>query len=656
MKNIVYLSQFKDNCGYASAARAYLRALHDVVDGNPQYSLRAHSIELESAKSISKVEEEFIDSLLFSDEDELEDYVSNNEYLLVWHLPPTMVMHTKNFSHDPAWRMFEKLISNCKKNINITVWEADKIRSEWFGVYDLKNTRDVIVPCAWNKQTFDEHIQKENHKLNVHRIPHVIEEPDVSSKPLKVDLEDKFVVFSMSQWVHRKGFEKLIQAFDMEFSHNQDAVLVIKTYKELTHGYLQKQSIEQQAKEIMDETSHVKKTVFTPRDHEKKANNTILLPWLMPYGNIKWLYEKADVFALATRGEGFGLTISEAIMFEKPVIVPNKGGHVDYISEANAELMFDCHLSPYVGLSAYHCDMNWYEPDLLSLRKKLRHAYNLWKNGELASIGKKNKDYVANSGDYSYNRVGNQMLSVIDRSYSERNTYAQVVEDLKDKHEGEDCYILTCGPSLAGFDKDELRKKLKGKKVFAIKQAYDFLPDEVDYHFFNCNNVQKYDYGETKTFAIGCSGDIEYAAKNSVWGLEQKYDLFMYNEDDKDYSKALCNTYDFESFTLDKKLERPWGPGMMTEVVLYFALHLGFKNIYTIGWDLEKPGTLCSNHFYKYEDKKIVRRPDAMKPDEAEKNIATSLKVYEWLKTKGVNLYVASPDSYVHPEVPRKLI
>ena len=45
-----------------------------------------------------------------------------------------------------------------------------------------------------------------------------------------------------------------------------------------------------------------------------------------------------------------------------------------------------------------------------------------------------------------------------------------------------------------------------------------------------------------------------------------------------------------------------------------------------------------------------------MKPDEAEKNIATSLKVYEWLKTRGVNLYVASPDSYVHPEVPRKLI
>ena len=45
-----------------------------------------------------------------------------------------------------------------------------------------------------------------------------------------------------------------------------------------------------------------------------------------------------------------------------------------------------------------------------------------------------------------------------------------------------------------------------------------------------------------------------------------------------------------------------------------------------------------------------------MKPDEAEKNITTSLKAYEWLKAKGVNLCVASPGSYVHPEVPRKLI
>jgi glycosyltransferase involved in cell wall biosynthesis len=38
-----------------------------------------------------------------------------------------------------------------------------------------------------------------------------------------------------------------------------------------------------------------------------------------------WLHQQADVFALFSRGEGFGLPIAEAIMAKKPVIVPKRG-------------------------------------------------------------------------------------------------------------------------------------------------------------------------------------------------------------------------------------------------------------------------------------------------------------------------------------------
>ena len=38
------------------------------------------------------------------------------------------------------------------------------------------------------------------------------------------------------------------------------------------------------------------------------------------------------------------------------------------------------------------------------------------------------------------------------------------------------------------------------------------------------------------------------------------------------------------------------------------------------------------------------------------KNIEASRDVYKWLKQKGVNLYIGSEGSYVHEDVPRKIL
>jgi glycosyltransferase involved in cell wall biosynthesis len=51
------------------------------------------------------------------------------------------------------------------------------------------------------------------------------------------------------------------------------------------------------------------------------------------------LYGMADVFISATRGEGFGIPIAEAMASGNLVIVPNKGGHMDFCNTANALLL-----------------------------------------------------------------------------------------------------------------------------------------------------------------------------------------------------------------------------------------------------------------------------------------------------------------------------
>lgn len=665
MKHIVYLSQFRDSSGYAVAARHYLKSLQNyILENKKDYTLMAHTLRFESGCSLSDEETSLIDSLSFGSEEEVDKFLSKNEkFVLLWHMPPPMMILKDRYKETkPSWRIADKLIKGSYRNINITVWEADKIEESWARVFDIFETKDVIVPCQWNKDTFEELAKNMNQDLTVYKIPHVIEESKRAVAPLQLDLDNKFVLFSMSQWNTRKGFDKLIEAFTMEFSHNKDVKLVIKTYDNLIPEYLEKVSIEQQAVNINKTIQKIRSSVFTPRDSVNeqsgpRVSNISLLPWLLPYENIRWLYEKADVFCLATRGEGFGLTISEAIMHEKPVIVPNKGGHLDYISESNKELLFDCHKSPYVGIPGYHSDMNWYEPDVISLRKKMRMAYDMWKNNKkaLERIGKKNKRFVIESQKYSEHTVGKQIFdAVAATAQKELVTFREKIDFLKNKHLGEECVILTCGPSISKFSKEELNKITKNRKVIAIKQALEFLPEKSDYHFFNSNNFQLYDYAREDTTVFAVSGQNIASSRKFIWTNEQKLDIFLQVLDDKTYSNALCNSLDFDSYTFDKTMGRPWGPGIMAEAVIYFVLHAGFKNVYTIGWDLEKPGSTNSNHFYP-NDREVVKPADPMKPDEIEKNITMSLELYKWLKTKGVNLYVSSPNSYVHPEVPRKL-
>ena len=90
--NIVYLSQFKDTSGYASAARSYLKSLDVYLQSeiNP-FKLKVHHIKVESVKSISKEDEDLIDKYIFSSEAEVDEFIKNNEFILVWHQPPPML-------------------------------------------------------------------------------------------------------------------------------------------------------------------------------------------------------------------------------------------------------------------------------------------------------------------------------------------------------------------------------------------------------------------------------------------------------------------------------------------------------------------------------------------------------------------------------------
>lgn len=671
-KNILYVSQFRDSSGYASAARSYVKAVDTYLQASKDnINFKIYTIPIEHTNSLSVFEKQLLSKYELKEED-IDTFI-RNEYTIIWHMPSTMPLVAPNFVQANVWNNVMKLLINSAKNINMTVWEASSIPSWWKDkVYDPLGVDSLIVPSVWNKEVFTSCFPD----IDCNLLPHVIEtnnsekvETSIHSK-----LKNKFVIFTMSQWQSRKGFDKLIQSYCMEFKDQKDVVLVIKTYGNLMNT--NSTSVKEQATEIANQIRSYKEQVVLP-DGKQCTAEIILLPYVLPFSQISALQERADLFALLTRAEGFGLTIAEAVGHGTPVMVPDQGGHIDYLDSDNT-FFVQGHWSPYLGKAEYNSDMNWYEPHILSARKNLREAYNLWKKNKLANIGLKSKQNLEKK-HFDKISIGRLFIETIksrnpditlpninlndnvnSKTLKLKNNcnmlgidYKSKIKMLKDSFKGEDCYILTCGPSIKEYDFDYLKEKLKDKLVFTIKQSIDDFESISNFHFFNSNNFSK--FNNNSCISIGSSAEFKYAMENSVW-KDQKYDIFLKILQDKDYTKTVAKSNSFDKWLLEDTIKRPWGPGIMYETVLHFAYHLGVSNIYTLGWDLEKPGTLKSSHYYDKTIKQIIRPADIMNSQEIVDNITASLKVAAWLKNKNVNLYVATENSYVHESVERKKI
>ena len=64
-----------------------------------------------------------------------------------------------------------------------------------------------------------------------------------------------------------------------------------------------------------------------------------------------------------------------------------------------------------------------------------------------------------------------------------------------------------------------------------------------------------------------------------------------------DLTNSLAYRRDFEDHLLESDPTRPFGPGIMYELVFFLAVHLGVSEIVTIGWDIANPGGK-NTHFY----------------------------------------------------------
>jgi glycosyltransferase involved in cell wall biosynthesis len=96
---------------------------------------------------------------------------------------------------------------------------------------------------------------------------------------------------------------------------------------------------------------------------------------LVPTYQLGVVYRSADCFVLATRGEGWGMPVIEAMACGVPVIATDWGAQCDYMTADNAYPVPVERLVPALAKCPYYAGFQWAEPSYSHLRRLMRHVF-----------------------------------------------------------------------------------------------------------------------------------------------------------------------------------------------------------------------------------------------------------------------------------------
>ena len=210
------------------------------------------------------------------------------------------------------------------------------------------------------------------------------------------------------------------------------------------------------------------------------------------------------------------------------------------------------------------------------------------------------------------------------------------LDTLRNKYKGHTAYLISCGPSLSSHKMESLNSELKDELVISIKQAYDVVSDISDFHLLNTYNLKDYEYKTDDTIVVW-SVSKSYAYNQLQKIQDKPLDIYfpVINPPYITPQDTIAGSLNFNDMkSLGNRCEVTWGPGMFYEMMIPLCLHLGVKDIITIGWDLKV--TNEHEHFYK---EKMDCKPQI---GELEQAVNSTESFYDWCGENNINLKIIS--------------
>lgn len=147
------------------------------------------------------------------------------------------------------------------------------------------------------------------------------------------------------------------------------------------------------------------------------------------------LLDSIDCVVSLHRAEGFGRIIAEAMLMEKPVIVSNYSGNLDYTTSLNAYLVNGSLVPLFEGDYYFYEENNWFEPSIVDACEKMRYVYFNQKNAK--AVAKNGKKTILDN--YSFKKCSNKIFSIwneiiIEKSALFDKEYYKSNYGIEDKH------------------------------------------------------------------------------------------------------------------------------------------------------------------------------------------------------------------------------
>jgi len=259
--------------------------------------------------------------------------------------------------------------------------------------------------------------------------------------------------------------------------------------------------------------------------------------------------------------------------------------------------------------------------------------------------------------------------SILNKQINQYEDIPDRVNTLKDFYKGEDCYIVTAGPSLRNYSEEYLKKKLEGKLVLSIKQALNVLKGVSDFHILNFTNFEPYSYLDSPDTLVVWEIFEQYHPE-MIFKNNLKVDLMLpvvgNHETDivKRIDASQAGQLNFENWTLDKTLHRMYGPGLMYEVAIHLAVHLGVRSITTVGWDIGDTSKFTGDSLYQdvwqdhyYEGESNIRYAKTPMNFHEVNTVVNSVEgLSEWLNSKKIKFQIISDKNPCSANVKRALL
>lgn len=238
------------------------------------------------------------------------------------------------------------------KNIAIIPFETTVIPRSW--IKKINNFDALFVPCQQNKDAFE----SSGVKVPI-EIIHWGFDPNLFYE-LERPERKIFTFGTMGALSHRKGTDVLIDAFREAFPpHLKDVRLICKTsYSHYPYMVKDPRIIVQ----------------MTPVHHQELMDN---------------FFKEIDCYVSPTRGEGWGMTITEAMATGVPAIVTDWSGPKEFMSEDDGYLLdYTMEKAKNFTKTIYKEECGeWANPSKEHLKELMLHCYN--NREEVKEKGKK---------------------------------------------------------------------------------------------------------------------------------------------------------------------------------------------------------------------------------------------------------------------------